>query len=84
MSARDYFDRDQYEVVDLGRDSTTAESAALRIVLNRLRQDNYALQQALSRTTEERDQWRQAYYRSLREKAEWTTKTTTGGGPLTN
>lgn len=86
MSARDYFDRDQYEVVDLGRDSTNAESAALRIVLERLRQDNHALHAALSRTTEERDQWRQAYYRALREKAEWTNKTTTPAprGPLTN
>ena len=84
MSSRDYFDTDQYEVLDLGREATTAESAALRMVLNRLRQDLYAMQSALSRVLEERDQWRQAYYRELREKAEWTTKTTPRGGPRSN
>ncbi len=78
---------DDVIVIDHGKESENVEAAALRLVLDRIRRDNYALQQALSRCTEERDQWREAYYRTLREKAEWiarTTPTTGRSGPLTN
>jgi hypothetical protein len=44
-----------------------SESIALRIALERMRQDLIALQKALARTADERDQWRAAYDRILRE-----------------
>jgi hypothetical protein len=76
---------DDMVVIDHGTESDNVEAEALRIVLQRIRQDNLALHQTLSRTTEERDQWRAAYYRALREKAECTTTTPPRpNGPLTN
>jgi hypothetical protein len=44
-----------------------SEAIALRIALERMRQDLIALQKTVDRMADERDQWRAAYYRTLRE-----------------
>lgn len=83
---------DDMVVVDHGTESDNVEAAALRVVLERMRHDLYAMQTAINRITEERDQWRTAYYRLMHENKDepkWsgisTRTTTTGGsGPSTN
>lgn len=48
------------------------ERDAMYVVMQRMREDLYSMQQTLDRVTNERNQWRASYYRTLREKAELT------------